>query len=492
MTPPHKVLVVDDEESILWVFKKALEKKDVVVHTAGTAEQALAKLERNRYLLIFADIFMEGMSGLELLTKVKARKPSPPVVIMTAQDTMNNTIEAMRQGAYDYVSKPFDLQEIYDLLNRVIKSGRIAVPPEEAPSPKEPFTVEAIIGRSRPMQTVFKTIGKASMTDLAVLITGESGTGKEMVARSLHYYSHRVKKPFIAINCAAIARDLLETELFGHERGAFTGAVESKKGKFELADGGTLFLDEIGDMEVSLQAKLLRVLQDSEFYRVGGREPVKVNVRVIAATNQNLTQLMDIRQFREDLFHRLNVIHVHLPPLRERLEDVPQLANFFLQRTQGTLTQGRVYLSPEVETLFQNYSWPGNIRELENSLKRGAVLAGEGPLLTEHLPPQLTAGAGEGGVPKDPWEKHLDPLIRGFLEINLATEQGTLHDRIVGAVEKHLFEHLLRQFHGNQVATAKALGINRNTLKRKIDAFHIEPKSKKKDPIGDGGEPGPS
>ena len=479
MTLPNKILIVDDEESILWLFKKALEKRGLLVHTAGTGEEALEKLNRNDYLMVFTDIFMEGLSGLDLLSRIKAAPPSPPVVVMTAQDTMNNTIEAMRQGAYDYISKPFNLEDIYALVERVQASRRIEAPPPPSEAPEEPFSVNAIIGRSRHMQAVYKTIGKASGTDLAVLITGESGTGKEMVARALHFYSKRVNEKFIAINCAAIARELLESELFGHEKGAFSGAVESKKGKFELANHGTLFLDEIGDMELSLQAKILRVLQNNEFYRVGGREPVRVNVRIIAATNQDLQALMARKLFREDLFHRLNVIQIHLPPLRDRLEDVPQLAQHFLKTVSGQLTKGPVYLSPEVETLFRNYAWPGNIRELENVIKRGAVLASEGPILPEHLPATIReAAAGEDTI-SDFWERHLEPLVRSFLDQNQNSAHGQLYDRLVDRVEKKLFEHLLLRHHGNQVATARALGINRNTLKRKIDALRIEPKKKK-------------
>lgn len=476
MTVSNKILVVDDEESILWVFKKALEKRDITVHTAESAQQALEKIQRHDYLLVFTDIFMEGMSGLDLLTEIKSRQPSPPVVVMTAQDTMNNTIEAMRQGAFDYVSKPFDLEDIYDLVDRVIESSSIKRPEEEPTPPEEAFSVDAIIGRSKDMQDIFKTIGKASVTDLAVLITGESGTGKEMVARALHYYSHRVEEKFIAINCAAIARELLESELFGHEKGAFTGAIESKKGKFELANRGTLFLDEIGDMELSLQAKILRVLQNHEFYRVGGREPVTVDVRIVAATNQNLQELMEQKLFREDLFHRLNVIQVPLPPLRERLEDVPHLANFFLRKVSEEMTQEPVFLSPEVSRLFKNYHWPGNIRELENVIKRGAVLNSGGAILPEHLPPGLREETSEKSAVNEFWEQYLDPLVRGFLQNHAESHHGNLHNKLIDALERNLFEHLLRRFNGNQVATAKALGINRNTLKRKIDALNIEPK----------------
>ncbi|MCA9484377.1 MAG: sigma-54-dependent Fis family transcriptional regulator [Nitrospina sp.] len=490
MSVSRKVLIVDDEESILWVFKKALEKRDLTVHTAESASEALEKIERNDYLLVFTDIFMDGMSGLELLSRIKSKKPSPAVVVMTAQDTMNNTIEAMRQGAFDYVSKPFDLEEIYDMVDRVVESGSISPPKEEAVRHEENFTVDAIIGKSRQMQDVFKTIGKAAVTDLAVLITGESGTGKEMVARALHYYSQRVNETFIPINCAAISRDLLETELFGHEKGAFTGAVESKKGKFELANRGTLFLDEIGDMELSLQAKILRALQNNEFYRVGGREPVRVDVRIVAATNQGLQGLMEKKLFREDLFHRLNVIQIQLPPLRERLEDVPHLARYFLKKVSEELTGETVFLSPEVESLFRNYTWPGNIRELENVIKRGAVLASGGAILPEHLPPALRECTAGGDLLSDYWEQHLDPLVRGFLKGKGKSGQGELHDLLISAVEKSLFEHLLRRFNGNQVATAKALGINRNTLKRKIDALDIEPKKGRDNPKPSTRQPG--
>ncbi len=472
-----KILIVDDEENIRWVFKKALEKKDFVVHTAISGEEALDKLSENEYLLVFSDIFMGGMSGLELLERVKATSPQLKVVVMTAQDTMNNTIEAMRLGAYDYISKPFDFEEIYALVDKALAAEKIA-PPDEMDEQQEPvdFTPDAIVGKSRKMQSIFKTIGKSAATDLPVLITGESGTGKEMVARALHYYSSRRVNRYICINCAAIARELLESELFGHEKGAFTGAVELKHGKFELADGGTLFLDEIGDMELSLQAKILRVLQDSEFYRVGGKEPVRVDVRIIAATNQDLKDLMRKKQFREDLFHRLNVIHIHMPPLRERLEDAGLLAEHFLKKFAPKLAQGPVYLSPDAKRLIAQHAWLGNIRELENTIKRALVLALSGPILPEHLPESMTDGSA---MPDRDWEKRLTRLIQDYLREHPVAEEDDLYDRLIQSVEKQLFEILLEKFSGKQVPTAKALGINRNTLKRKIDAMKIEVKKKK-------------
>jgi two-component system nitrogen regulation response regulator GlnG len=344
-----KILVVDDEENIRWVFEKALVKKGLKVDTATSAEEALEKIRTGSYLMVFTDIFMEGLSGLDLLDGMKPFAPDLKVVVMTAEDTMNNTIEAMRRGAYDYISKPFDFETVYALVDRALKSRAMERPegPHGAPEDVQSFSLDAIVGKSRKMQEIFKTIGRAAPADLAVLITGESGTGKEMVARALHYYSPRRDHPFICINCAAISRDLLETELFGHEKGAFTGAVEAKEGKFELADGGTLFLDEIGDMEPALQSKMLRVLQDHQFFKVGGRKPIHSDVRIVAATNQDLAGLMEKKLFREDLYHRLNVIPVHLPPLRERMEDVPLIARHFLERFRGTLGRCEVYLSPE-------------------------------------------------------------------------------------------------------------------------------------------------
>ncbi|UCD11447.1 MAG: sigma-54-dependent Fis family transcriptional regulator [Nitrospinaceae bacterium] len=471
-----KILVVDDEENIRWVFQKALVKRGLEVDAAASAEEALEKIQTSDYLMVFTDIFMGGQSGLDLLDAVKPIAPGLKVVVMTAEDTMNNTIEAMRRGAFDYIGKPFDFDEVYALIDRALKS-RAAARPEgepEGPAGREGFSLDAIVGKSRRMQEIFKTIGRAAPADLAVLITGESGTGKEMVARALHYYSPRRDKPFICINCAAISRDLLETELFGHEKGAFTGAVESKEGKFELADGGTLFLDEIGDMELALQAKILRVLQDHQFFKVGGRSPIHSDARIVAATNQDLAKLMEEKRFREDLYHRLNVIPVHLPPLRERMEDVPLIARHFLGRFRGVLGRGDIHLSPEAERIFLGYRWPGNIRELENVVKRAMVLASSGPILLEHLPPSMT----EGRSPEF-WEDRLVRLIDDYLKQSPHQKDGRLHEHLTQAIEKCLFEQLLKEHAGKQVPVARKLGINRNTLKRKIDQLGIDLKKVK-------------
>jgi two-component system, NtrC family, nitrogen regulation response regulator GlnG len=477
----NKILIVDDEQNIIWVLKKGLEKKNCIVHTASSGEEAIEQLTTNQYLMMFSDIFMEGIDGLKLLEQARKISPDLKVVMMTAQDTMNNTIEAMRLEAYDYITKPFDFDEIYRLIDKA-KNAQLVVAPDSDLSGKKQEAItqdtsnaSAIIGKSKHMQEIFKTIGKSASSGLSVLITGESGTGKEMVASTLHQYSHRKDQPFICINCAAISRELLESELFGHKRGAFTGAIETKVGKFQQADGGTLFLDEIGDMELPLQAKILRVLQNNEFYPVGGKDPINVNVRIIAATNQNLADMMSLKRFREDLYHRLNVIHIDIPPLRERLEDVPLLANHFIHRYSNTFARGKVYLSPDVERILSGYHWNGNIRELENVIQRALMLALSGPILPEHLPPHLQEDASTNNVQQ--WDGRLNKLLQDFL-LN-QHEDGTVYEALMQKVEKHLFEILLSKYSGKQVATAKVLGINRNTLKRKIDSMKISPKNYK-------------
>jgi len=470
----NKILIVDDEKNILWILKKGLEKNNYLVDTATSGEKALEQLQKNKYLMMFSDIFMEGISGLELLEQSQKICPELKIVIMTAQDSMNNTIEAMRLGAYDYLTKPFDFDDVYNLLQKA-ENAQTCSPPEKIEATQS-FSTDtendgnSIIGKSKGMQEIFKIIGKSAGSDLSILITGESGTGKEMIASTLHHYSKRKDKAFVCINCAAIARELLESELFGHERGAFTGAVERKIGKFQEADGGTLFLDEIGDMELPLQAKILRVLQNNEYYRVGGKEPLRANVRIIAATNQSLLDMIEQKSFREDLYHRLNVIHIHIPPLRERLEDTLLLANHFISRYSQSLARGNVYLSPDAERILSSHHWQGNVRELENVIKRAVMLCLSGPILPEHLPSHLQK---EGDFANQ-WDDRLNKLIKDFLKNNNIEENGLLYDKLIQKVEKHLFEIVLETYSGKQVSAAKALGINRNTLKRKIDAMKIE------------------
>ena len=480
MNKSHKILIVDDEESIRRIFTKALEKKNYLVHTASNAEDALLRINKHEYLLVFSDIFMSGMSGLDLFKEAREIVPKIKFVIMTAQDTMNNTIEAMKIGAYDYISKPFDFETIYALVDRAQLSIESQTPRTQKEIKEiDSYSVGSIIGKSKSMQDIFKTIGKSAASDLAVLITGESGTGKEMVAGAMHHYSKRTDQPFICINCAAISRELLESELFGHEKGSFTGAIDQKKGKFELAKGGTLFLDEIGDMEPQLQAKILRVLQNKDFYRIGGKQPLEANVRIISATNQNLEELMEKKLFREDLFHRLNVIHILIPPLRDRKEDITILANHFLRKCETDLNRDEFYLSPETEKILNSYSWRGNIRELENVIKRAVVLARTGPILSEHLPDHLLIADQNTLEADDQLENRFKLLIQDYLLKNQEIQHENIHENLIQLIEKNLFEVMLNKYAGKQVSVAKALGINRNTLKRKIDAMKIDIKKNK-------------
>lgn len=458
------ILVVDDEESIRWVFKKGLEKKGYTVHTSESGKNALSMLSKNKYLIIFLDIFLPEENGLKLLENIKKQEKEITVVIMTAQGTMKNAIEAMQKGAYDYITKPFDMDEIYLLIEKVenLKNleRKVYTLEEEL---KTKYDVGEIVGKSQKMQKVFKIIGKAASSDLTVLITGESGTGKELVARALHKASNRANGPFVAVNCAAIPRELLESELFGYERGAFTGATESRAGKFEQADGGTIFLDEIGDMDISLQAKILRVIQEREFYRVGGKAQIKVDVRIISATNQDLETSVREKMFREDLFHRLNVITIPLPPLRERREDIPLLADYFLKRFSSELGIGVRYIADDAMLILKNYDWKGNVRELENVIQRAIVMSGGDSITPEYLP--ISQSAGRDFV-------SMHEIIKD--KVNNYTKKGGLYSEVIGEAEKELLLSVLKKTEWNQVKAAEILGINRNTLSRKMKELDIK------------------
>ena len=458
------ILVIDDENSIRWVFKKGLEKKGYTIHTAENGKNALSILSKNKYLIIFLDIFLPDENGLKLLENIKKQEKEITVVIMTAQGTMKNAIEAMQRGAFDYVTKPFDMDEIYLLIEKVenLKNleRRVYTLEEEL---KTKYDVGEIVGKSQKMQKVFKTIGKAASSDLTVLITGESGTGKELVARALHKASNRANGPFVAVNCAAIPRELLESELFGYEKGAFTGATESRAGKFEQADGGTIFLDEIGDMDISLQAKILRVIQEREFYRVGGKAQIKVDVRIISATNQDLETAVKEKMFREDLFHRLNVITIPLPSLRERREDIPLLSDYFLKRFSSELGSSVRHIADDAMHILKNYDWKGNVRELENVIQRAIVMSGGDSITPEYLPISQSTG-------KDFVSMH--DIIKD--KVNNYTKKGSLYNEVIGEAEKELLLSVLKKTEWNQVKAAEILGINRNTLSRKMKELDIK------------------
>jgi len=385
----ERILIVDDDESVRWVLKKALEKDGLEAVLANDAAEAFLRLQDGDIAVVLMDIRMPGMSGLDALEKVRKEGRNVSVIIMTAQATMQNAIEAMRRGAYDYITKPFDLDEVTILVKKALDVRHLSQEVDTLRAEVREKYEEGLVGGTSAMQEIYKTIGRVAESDATVLIHGESGTGKELVARAIHYHSKRAGRPFVAVNSAAIPSELLESELFGHEKGAFTGAVARKMGKFEAAAGGTLFLDEIGDMSLSLQGKLLRVLQEREFERVGGTEPIRTDVRVIAATHHTLEKMVRENRFREDLFYRLNVIQINIPPLRKRKDDIIPLAEHFLRKYQDGRGAAKKVFTPETLKALRAYDWPGNVRELENAVQRAVTLAQGDKIFPDALPPQI-------------------------------------------------------------------------------------------------------
>ncbi len=491
-----KVWVVDDDESIRWVLEKSLVREGMTVTSFPGAAELLDAIADDAPDVLISDIRMPGVDGLTLMGRVHAAKPDLPVIIMTAHSDLDAAVAAYKGGAFEYLPKPFDVDGVAELVRRAAKKREAA---EDLPSEEG----AAIIGEAPAMQDVFRAIGRLSHSHITVLITGESGTGKELVARALHVNSPRANKPFIAINTAAIPKDLLESEFFGHERGSFTGAAAQRKGRFEQADGGTLFLDEIGDMPSDLQTRLLRVLQNGEFYRVGGVSPIKVDVRVIAATHQNLDKLVAEGRFREDLYHRLNVIRVRIPALRERPEDVPQLARHFLARAATELNAEPKRLLPEVLTRFKQFPWPGNVRQLENICRWLTVMAPGQDVHVEDLPPELDAAeaapppvapasaaestavgaSGEqvGAAPvavvaqsAAPAALSWNECLRQWAKAELASGHSGLLDDAVPMFERTMIETALEATRGQRQEAAKRLGWGRNTLTRKIKELGMD------------------
>jgi two-component system nitrogen regulation response regulator GlnG len=475
----NNILVADDEESMRWVLSKALKKKGFNVDLARDGDEALRMIKSSDYDLAILDIKMPGLSGLELLDRVRELKSDLLVVIMTAEASMKNAVEAMKRGAYDYLTKPFDLDVIDAIIEKVDRAremtSQVTFLKEEL---KDRYQLEkTIIGNSPAMREIYKTIGKVAPSDVTVLIQGESGTGKELIARAIHFNSKRLGKPFIALNCAAIPKDLLESELFGFEKGAFTGATERKLGKFEQANGGTIFLDEIGDMPIDLQSKILRVLQEKEVTRTGGNQNIAVDVRIVAATNQDLEESVRRKEFREDLFYRLNVIPLQLVPLRERKEDIPLLVEYFLAKICTELESPPKRCSPEALRLLSGYGWPGNVRELENTLKRAVILSSD-PLLTVTDFPGVRSHKGGELVPSEELslEGIVDIKLRGSFTNMEKMESGDVYSMVLEQVERPLIRFVLEKTRGNQVRAADILGINRNTLRKKITELGIEVK----------------
>jgi two-component system nitrogen regulation response regulator GlnG len=460
----NPVWIIDDDRSIRWVFEKALARENIAYRSFGTADEALLALGTGEQpLVLVSDIRMPGQSGLDLLRHVKAEYPGLPVIIMTAYSDLDSAVAAFQGGAFEYLPKPFDVDQAVDLVQRAIEqSGHRDGAVETASITPE------ILGKATAMQEVFRAIGRLSQSHATVLINGESGTGKELVARALHRHSPRRDSPFIAINTAAIPRDLLESELFGHERGAFTGANTQRRGRFEQAEGGTLFLDEIGDMPAELQTRLLRVLSDGNFYRVGGQQPVKANVRVIAATHQNLEERVRQGLFREDLFHRLNVIRLRLPSLRERRDDVELLARHFLAKSAQELGVETKRLSESALKALQTLDFPGNVRQLENLCHWLTVMAPGQNVEAADLPAELREQPS-----RDQPASWLEAL-GGETDRLIVTHPGQVFDELTRAFEGVLIRRALVATGGRRIEAAHLLGIGRNTITRKIQELRLE------------------
>ncbi|MGJ8526172.1 DNA-binding transcriptional regulator NtrC [Halomonadaceae bacterium LMG 33818] len=459
MSDVASVYIVDDDRAIRWVLERTLAQPDLNVRSFERADEALSAIEQHPPEVLITDIRMPGTDGLSLLARVKEVAAETAVIVMTAHSDLDSAVASYQGGAFEYLPKPFDVDEALSLVRRAIAHVRERSAPVEEP---EGITTE-IIGEAPAMQEVFRAIGRLSHSNITVMINGESGTGKERVARALHQHSPRARGPFIALNMAAIPKDLMESELFGHEKGAFTGASAQRRGRFEQADGGTLFLDEIGDMPADTQTRLLRVLSDGEFYRVGGHTPVRANVRIIAATHQNLEKRVEEGQFREDLFHRLNVIRIHIPRLSERREDIPRLARHFLAEAAKELSTEPKILTPEAEQRLSNLPWPGNVRQLENTCRWLTVMASGREVLVEDLPPELREG-DIGEIPSGDWRG----AFRAWADRALAGGQTHLLEEAGPDFERILIETALKHTGGRKGEAAELLGWGRNTLTRKL------------------------
>ncbi|MDP3010197.1 MAG: nitrogen regulation protein NR(I) [Methylococcales bacterium] len=471
MNKSETVWIVDDDKSIRWVVEKALQKADFITRSFADANALLVALQSDLPDALITDIRMPNMDGLTLLDKLQHTHPDLPVIVMTAHSDLESAVSAFHGGAFEYLPKPFDIKEVVDLARRACIHNRqrreandsVSAETNIAPTPE-------IIGEAPAMQEVFRAIGRLARSNITVLINGESGTGKELVAKALHRHSPRSAKPFIALNMAAIPKDLMESELFGHEKGAFTGAVQRRAGRFEQASDGTLFLDEIGDMPAELQTRLLRVLADGEFYPVGAYSAIKADVRIIAATHQNLETLVEQGRFREDLFHRLNVIRVHIPPLRERKQDIPLLLRHFLQQAAVELNAEVKVLKPEAEAFLSTLDWAGNVRQLENTCRWLTVMASGREIHLHDLPPEFLNSPAEKISIDSNWEA----LLRTVIDQQLRNKEARIAEHIVERVESVLIAAALDYTQGKRHESALLLGYGRNTLTRKIKELELD------------------
>ena len=462
---PVNVWVVDDDQSLRWVLEKALNQAGMQAQSFERAELLLDALADTEPDVLLTDIRMPGMDGLALLDRLTSRHPNLPVIVMTAHSDLDNAVSAYRGGAFEYLPKPFDLDEAVELVQKAARTNGASKSDSDANR-----AIPSMIGQAPAMQEVYRSIGRLARSSMTVLITGESGTGKELVARALHDNSPRAAKPFVALNTAAIASELLESELFGHERGAFTGADARRIGRFEQADNGTLFLDEIGDMSPELQTRLLRVLAESEFFRVGGQTSIKVDVRVIAATNQDLAKAVKEGRFREDLYHRINVIRINTPPLRQRRVDIPRLLNHYLANAAKEIEVPEKTLNSEAMELLQSFNWPGNVRQLVNATRRLTVIAPGGVISATDIPEDLGGTEAGSGSQKE-WTQ---PLASWAEQQLSRDESAPLLETALPELERTLIRIALSRSQGRRQDAAKLLGWGRNTLTRKIRALDIE------------------
>ncbi|MGV3774676.1 MAG: sigma-54-dependent transcriptional regulator [Verrucomicrobiales bacterium] len=490
-----KLLLVDDEADVQYSFRRIFGSESIELSAASSGEEALRMIPRLNPDLIIMDVRMGGINGLETLRRIRQIDRKLPIIMMTAYGTTQTAIEAMKLGAYDYLLKPFDVPKLKEIVFGALDASRAMkqVVSYQPLLESEDYDL-GVIGRSEAMQQVFKLIGQLARSDATALITGESGTGKELVARAIYHHSNRSEMPFLAINCAAIPENLLESELFGHERGSFTGAAAQRIGKFEQCNGGTIFLDEIGDMSLPTQTKILRVLQNGTLERVGGNQPVKVDVRIIAATNKPLEKAVSNREFREDLFYRLNVVRIAMPPLRQRKDDIPLLVNYFLKKFAQAQKVKPKSISSEAITFLEKYNWPGNVRELENIVHRAIVVTKGDAIIPADLPPEVLHDSSPQAPPpptthKAPGElKQAAPAqapgetatahlmesdISGLSKALFNWARSNSGLKVIPAVERELIIHALAETKGNQVQAAKLLGITRATLRKRVDKFKI-------------------
>ncbi len=458
------VWIVDDDQSVRWVLEKALKQADMDTRAFERAEHLLEAIAEETPDVLITDVRMPGMSGIALLERLQSSRPDLPIIVITAHSDLENAVAAYKGGAFEYLPKPFDIDEAVDLVHKAARMNGTDPEVGEAPS-----AMASMIGQAPAMQEVFRSIGRLAGSSMTVLITGESGTGKELVARALHDHSPRSDKPFVALNTSAIASELLESELFGHEKGAFTGADARRIGRFEQADGGTLFLDEIGDMSPELQTRLLRVLAESEFYRVGGQTAIKVDVRVIAATNQDLARAVKESRFREDLYHRLNVIRINTPPLRQRRQDIPMLLQHYLAEAGQELGAPPKSIDAEALEALQAFSWPGNVRQLVNATRRLTVTAPGSVISVQDIPADLGGTESPQHGAKE-WTR----VLAAWAEGQIASSEEPLLDTALPEFEKTLIEIAMARSNGRRQEAARLLGWGRNTLARKMKALHLD------------------